>query len=310
MDQTTAAATGRQYATGSEGKSRLSIAARKYFWGLLFLLPAIVIFILFLWVPIVKGFVYSFYHIDFVKGDTYVGAGNYKAIFNDPIVWKATKNTLYYMFLCLVIGFWVPILFAIAISELRRFQGFVRIAAYLPNVIPVVVLYGLWRWFYDSVGPINGVITQLGGSPISFISDKSWSMISLVIMETWQSFGSAMLIYLAAVLSIPRDWYEAAEIDGAGVWNRIRYITLPSIRNLIVLLLILQIIATSQGYQSQLAMLDGGPNNATMTYSLYIVKNAFTRLDYGLASAMGVLMFIVLGGIGVIQYRLQQKGDR
>nr|WP_042164228.1 sugar ABC transporter permease [Paenibacillus gorillae] len=295
--------------TAPKQKSRLARGTRKYFWGLLFLLPAIAIFILFLWVPIVKGFVYSFYHIDFVKGDNFVGFDNYKSVFGDSDVLIAVKNTLYYMLLCLVIGFWVPILFAIAISELRRFQGFVRVAAYLPNVLPFVVLYGLWRWFYDSVGPINGLITKMGLDPIAFMTNKSWSMISIVFMETWQSFGSAMLIYLAAVLSIPRDWYEAAEIDGAGVWNRIRYITLPSISKLVGLLLILQIIATTQGYQSQLAMLDGGPNKATLTYSLYIVKNAFTRLDYGVASALGVLMFLVLGGIGVLQYRLQRKGE-
>ncbi|KAI7250811.1 hypothetical protein KC345_g11625, partial [Hortaea werneckii] len=127
---------------------------------------------------------------------------------------------------------------------------------------------------------------------------KKWSMISLVFMETWQQFGSGMLIYLAAVLSIPRDWYEAAEIDGAGVWARIRHITLPSLRNLILLMLILQVIATSQGYQSQMALLDGGPNNATLTYALLIVKYAFTRLDYGTATALGMLMFVVLGGLG------------
>ncbi|REE70500.1 carbohydrate ABC transporter membrane protein 1 (CUT1 family) [Paenibacillus taihuensis] len=282
---------------------------RKYFWGYTFIVPAAVIFILFLWMPIVKGFVYSFYHIDFVKGNSYVGFGNFRTVLHDPDVWTAVKNTLYYMFLCLIIGFWVPIVFAIAISELKRFQGFVRVAAYLPNVIPVVVLYGLWRWLYDPVGPINATITQMGNDPIAFMTDTRWSMVSLVFMETWQQFGSAMLIYLAAVLSIPRDLYEAAEIDGAGVWKRIRYITLPFIRNLIVLLFILQLIATSQGFQSQFAMLDGGPNNATLTYALIIVKYAFTRLDYGSASALGVLMFLVLGGLAVLQHRLSNNRE-
>lgn len=295
-----------------ERKGRFAVFLRKHFWGLLFLLPAFVIFILFLWVPIFKGFIYSFYHIDFVKGNSFVGFDNYKVALHDKDAWTAVKNTVYYMFLCLVIGFWIPIVFAIAISELRRFQGVVRVAAYLPNIIPVVVLYGLWRWFYDPVGPINGVITGWFGAdePVSFMTDTKWSMISLVIMESWQQFGSAMLIYLAAVLSIPRDWYEAAEIDGAGVWNRIRHITLPSIKGLLGLLLILQLIGTSQGYQSQLAMLDGGPNNATLTYALLIVKYAFNQQNYGVAAALGVLMFIVLGLLAIVQYRLQGKeGD-
>lgn len=274
----------------------------------MFLLPAIIIFVTFLWLPIIKGIIYSFYHVDFVKGNDFVGLGNYRTIFKDPDVWIAIKNTIYYMFLCLVLGFWVPIAASIAISELKRFGGFVRVAAYLPYVVPGVVLYGLWRWMYDPVGPLNALLVQLGVNPISFISDSKWSMISLVFMETWQQFGSAMLIYLAGVLSIPRDWYEAAEIDGAGVWNRIRYITLPSIRNLVFLMFVLQIIGTSQAFQSQLAMLDGGPNKATLTYALLIVKYAFTSLDYGAASALGVLMFIVLGAMGILQFKLNKEG--
>jgi multiple sugar transport system permease protein len=262
---------------------------------------------LFLWLPIIKGFVYSFYDVDFVKGNTFVGFENYKTVFEDPNVLIAAKNTLYYMGLCLIFGFWVPIMFAVMISELKRFQGFVRVAAYLPNVIPLVVLYGLWRWIYDPVGPLNALLTSLGFNQIAFMVDKAWSMASLVFMETWQQFGSGMLIYLAAVLSIPRDWYEAAEIDGAGVWDRIRFITFPSIKKLILLMLTLQLITTSQGYQSQLAMLDGGPNNATLTYALLVVKYAFTRLEIGVASALGVLMFLVLAGLAILQFRLNQE---
>ncbi|MNI66750.1 Lactose transport system permease protein LacF [compost metagenome] len=160
---------------------------------------------------------------------------------------------------------------------------------------------------YDPVGPINAVMGWFGIDPVSFISDSRFSMVSIVFMETWQQFGSAMLIYLAGVLSIPKDWYEAAEMDGAGVWNRIKHITLPSMRNLIVLMLILQLIGTSQAYQSQLAMLDGGPNKATLTYALLTVKYAFTQLDYGAGTALGVLMFVVLGVLGIIQFKLNRE---
>ncbi|MBB6729975.1 carbohydrate ABC transporter permease [Cohnella zeiphila] len=306
MEHTAVSTAGPPAATGRSKPSKW----KKYRSGYLFLLPATVLFILFLWVPIVKGIVFSFENVDFVKGNTFVGLDNFRTVFQDPEIGVSVKNTLYYMGLCLVIGFWVPILFAVIISEIRRFQGFVRIAAYLPNVIPLVVLYGLWRWIYDPVGPINAALQWLGLGQVLFMTDTHWSMASLVIMETWQQFGSAMLIYLAAVLSVPKDWYEAAEIDGAGIWARIRHITLPSIRNLIGLLFILQLIATSQGYQSQLAMLDGGPMNATMTYGLKIVKYAFTQQNYGVASAMGVLMFIVLGFLAVIQFRMNNREDR
>lgn len=305
MSKTTLSAPGEAVLPGRPFPARV----RKYAWGVLFLLPAVIIFLVFLWMPILKGVVYSFYKIDFVKGNTFIGWDNYRAVFHDPTVWTAVKNTLYYMLLCLAFGYAIPIVFAVAISELKWFQGFARVAAYLPNVLPFVVLYGLWRWFYDPVGPINGALTWLGLDQISFLTDRKWSMFSLVIMETWQAFGSGMLIYLAAVLSIPRDWYEAAEIDGAGVWERIRHITLPAIKNLAGLMLVLQLIATSQGFQSQLAILDGGPNNATMTYALLVVKYATTKLQFGVASALGVLMFIVLGLLAIIQYKLTNKGE-
>ncbi|XID95530.1 carbohydrate ABC transporter permease [Paenibacillaceae bacterium WGS1546] len=281
----------------------------KHVWGYLFLLPAIAVFFTFLWMPIGKGILFSFYQVDFVKGDTFVGLDNYRRIFDDPHVMTAVKNTVYYIFLGLVIGFWVPILFAIAISEMRRFQGFARIAAYLPYVVPVVVLYSLWRWLLDPVGPVNGLLMKLGLDSVLFWTNPSWSMISIVIMETWQSFGSALLIYIAALASVPRDWYEAAEIDGAGIWNRIRHVTLPAIRNQIVLLLLLQLIATSQNFQTHFAVLDGGPNNATLTYALLVIRYAFTRQDYGTASALGVLMFCVLCLLAVLQYRMSNRKE-
>jgi len=275
--------------------------------GFLFILPAFLLFLIFLWIPIIKGFIYSFFDVDFVKGNRFVGLANYQEILSNPDVKTAVRNTLYYMALCLAIGYWVPCLFAIAVSELRRFQSFARVAAYLPNVIPAVVLYGIWMWLYDPVGPFNAFLKTVGLKPISFLTDPDWSMVSIVLMETWQQFGAAMLIYLAGILAVPKDLYEAAEIDGAGVWARIRHITLPAIRHLLLLMLILQLIATSQAYLSQQALLDGGPNNATMTYTLLSVKYAFSRFDFGAASALGVLMFVVLSGLAFLHYRLSEK---
>ncbi|OUS71962.1 ABC transporter permease [Paenibacillus sp. MY03] len=308
MEQTTAVPMNGQHQPKTRQGTQRTGKYKRYLWGYLFLLPAVITFTLFLWLPIFKGVLNSFYIVDFVKGNSFAGFDNYKTIFADRDVLTAVKNTLYYMGLALAIGFWVPILIAIAISEMRRFQGFARVAAYLPYVVPFVVLYGVWRWLYDPVGPINAVLKAVGIGGISFMVDRNWSMISIVIMETWQSFGSAMLIYLAAVLSVPRDWYEAAEIDGAGIWSRIRHITLPAIKGQILLLLMLQLIATSQGFQTQFAMLDGGPNNATLTYALLIVKYAFVRLDYGVASALGVLMFLALSILAIFQYRINNRG--
>ncbi|KQX62683.1 MULTISPECIES: carbohydrate ABC transporter permease [unclassified Paenibacillus] len=280
-----------------------------YLWGTLFVLPEMVLFIVFLWVPIFKGIFYSFYNIDFVDGNHFIGLANYVSIFQDGLLITSITNTLYYMGLGVLLGFWVPPLIAIVVSELKWFQGAARIIGYLPSAVPAIVLYGMWQWFFDAVGPINSLLQTFGIPKVEFFSPKM-AMGSIVLLETWQSFGAATLIYIAAVVGIPRDIYEAAEIDGASVWQRIRHITLPSIKTLMLLLLLLQLITTSQGFQAQLSMTDGGPNNATLTYLLWMNHTAFRDLDFGKASAMGSLMFFVLILLSVLYNLLQRRGEK
>ncbi|RTE02842.1 carbohydrate ABC transporter permease [Paenibacillus whitsoniae] len=280
-----------------------------YVWGTLFILPEVILFLIFLWVPIVKGIFYSFYTVDFVGGNHFTGLANYVSVLKDDLLLTSIKNTLLYIGLGIVIGFWVPPLVAIAVSELRWFQGAARIVSYLPSAVPAIVLYGMWMWFFDAVGPINSFLQSLSLPQLSFFSPHL-AMPSIVFMETWQSFGSATLIYIAAIVSIPKDWYEAAEIDCASVWQRIRFITLPSIKTLMLLLLLLQVITTSQGFQAQLSMTDGGPNNATLTYLLWLNHTAFRDLDFGKASAMGSLMFFVLILLSVAYNIMQRRSER
>lgn len=289
-------------------KPRFAIRTRGYATGALFVLPAAALFLIFLWLPIGKGVSNSFYEIDFVNGDTFVGWNNYKEVLSNPGLLTAIKNTFVYMGLAAAIGFWVPIAMAIAVSELKRFQAFARIVGYLPSIIPAIVLYGMWQWFYDPVGPINSFLTFLGLPEFDFYS-KSHAMFSLVILETWQSFGSATLIYIAGLASIPKDLYEAAEIDGAGVWARIWRVTLPNLKGLMLLLLVLQLIATSQAFQSQLLIFGGGPDNATLTYLLLTTREAFTYFKFGNASAMGVLMFAFLLLFSIVTLKLRRGGD-
>jgi multiple sugar transport system permease protein len=289
-------------------KPGLRRRTRWYFWGLLFLIPEIIIFLIFLWIPIFKGIAYSFYNVDFVSGNDFVGWKNYSEVLSNPDYYTAIKNTLVYMGLAAVIGFWVPIAMAIAVSELKWFQGSARIVGYLPSIIPAIVLYGMWQWFYDPVGPINSFLNAMGIPSFDFYS-KNHAMFSLVILETWQNFGSATLIYIAGLTAIPKDLYEASELDGAGVWARIRYITLPSLKNLILLLFVLQLIATSQSFQSQLLMFGGGPDNATLTYLLLTTREAFTKINFGTASAMSTIMFLFLVIFSVVTIKLRRGGD-
>ncbi|WP_262495667.1 carbohydrate ABC transporter permease [Paenibacillus sp. B2(2019)] len=281
--------------------------SRDYLWGIIFLLPAIIVFSLFLWTPIAKGVMYSFMNVDFISGSKFVGLSNYREVFANSVLGISVWNTIYYMFLCVLLGFWVPSIVSIAISELRRFQGVMRLIVYLPHIVPAVVLYGMWQWLYDPLGPANQIASWLSNHQFMWLTDKNIAMISIVIAETWQAFGGTTLIYLAGIVGIPKDLYEAAEIDGAGVLQRIRHITIPGIRHLYVLLFILQLISTSQGFMTHMAMTGGGPNNATLTYMYQIINEAFTNLNYGRASAMGVLMFLVLTSLSIVLYHFQGR---
>lgn len=293
-----------------EAGGRLSRTFRDYFWGVAFLIPALAVFGLFLWTPIVKGIVYSFYNIDFVNGNRFVGLTNYTEALASSDMGIAVRNTLYYMFLGVLMGFWVPSVVAIAISELRRFQGIMRLVVYLPNIVPAVALYAMWMWLYDPLGPLNQLLSWFGIGGVEWLTNKHWATFSIVLAETWQGFGATALIYLAGIVGIPKDLYEAAEIDGAGVFRRIRHITLPGIRHLYLLLFIMQMIATSQGFQTQVALTGGGPNNATLTYMYQIINQAFTLLNYGRASALGVMMFVVLTLLSAVLYRLQGRSPQ
>lgn len=288
-------------------KSGFAKQVREYFWGVAFLVPAIVTFVLFLWTPIIKGIVYSFMEVDFVKGNRFIGLDNYRQIFASSLVGTAVLNTLLYMLMCVVIGYAIPSFVAIAISELRRFQGVMRLFVYLPNIVPAVVLYGMWQYIYDPLGPANQILSWFHAHPVMWLTDKSVAMLSIVLVETWQGFGATALIYLAGVVGIPKDLYEAAEIDGAGVYRRIRHITIPGIRHLYVLMLIMQIISTSQSFQTHYAMTGGGPNNTTLTYMYMLTNEAFVRFNFGGASAMGVLMFSVLTLLSVLVFIIQGR---
>lgn len=299
--KTADAAPGRMSALKVRGKTR------RYFWGIAFLIPEIVIFCIFLWKPIFMGMYYSLFEINFVKGNEFIGLQNYIDIFRDDTFLKAIGNTLWFILLGLLIGYWVPAVAAVAISELKWFKSTARLIVYLPNIVPAVALYGVWKWLYEPIGPLNTWLATFGLEPMQWLTDKSIAMFSIVLMNTWHHFGATALIYLAAVMSIPRDLYEAAEIDGAGVWQRIRHITFPSIRMIFVLMLIMQLISNSQSYEPQLAMTGGGPNEATTTYMLMVVDDAFKSFEFGKASAMGVILFVTLTALSIVLYSLQRK---
>lgn len=271
---------------------------------ILFGLPMVLTFAYFSWWPIVQSVRLSFEQTNLVGPAQWVGLDNFRNVLDDPLLWTAVGNTALFAALALVIGFPVPLFLAVLIAELRRGGTLFRILAYLPVAIPPVVSVLLWKWFYDpDAGLFNQLLAHVGLGPYPWLQSTDTAMLSIVLEATWAGFGSTVIIYLAALGSVPSELYEAAEIDGAGIWRRVWHITLPSLRGVILIMLLLQIIGTLQVFTEPFVMTDGGPEDSTLTVLMLIYNYAFQNGDYGSATALSVLLALVLGVLSAIYLR-------
>ena len=279
---------------------------------LVFALPMLVIFGIFSWYPIVRSVVMAFQKTNLVGAATWVGLDNFRWVLTDPDFPKACLNTLYFAGLALLIGFPVPLIGAILMSEVKKLKGVYTVLAYLPVVIPPVVSVLLWKFFYDGAptGVFNTLLGYIGLGPYPWLNDRHWAMPSLVLEATWAGAGATVIIYLAALISVPVELYEAAEVDGAGIWRKLWHVTLPQLRGVLFITFILQIISTAQVFLEPYLFTGGGPNKATLTILLMIYNYAFgTSLgsDYGSATALSLMLAVVLAIFSLIYFRLTRS---
>ncbi|WP_237106877.1 carbohydrate ABC transporter permease [Nonomuraea sp. MG754425] len=261
----------------------------------LFLLPALLVFGVFSWWPILRGLLIGFQETNLVDPATWVGLANFQTLFADPLLGKAVVNTLLFVGLALLIGFPAPLVLAVVLSTVRRAAGLYRFLVYLPVVVPPVVAILLWKWFYDpGHGLFNELLGLVGLGPFPWLDSPHSAMLSLVLQSTWAGMGGAVLIYLAAVVGVPAELYEAAQMDGASIWTRVWRITLPQLRPVIGLLLLMQLINTMQVFTEPYIFTGGGPENATLTVLLLIFRYAFQDGAYGQAAALSFLLAGVL----------------
>ena len=263
---------------------------------LVFLMPLIVLFALFSWWPVVKSLVLSFQQTNFIGPAEWVGWDNFERVFADPLLGTAAWNTTWFTILAVVIGYPVPVITAVFIAELRKARGFAAGLAYIPTIIPPVVSVLLWKTFYrpDESGVFNTMLGWVGLGPYPWLQDGTSAMPSMVIQACWAGFGAATVIYLAALMSIQSDLYEAAEVDGASIWRRIWHVTLPQLRGIMLIMLLLQLIGTFQVFTEPFIMTNGGPENRTVTILLLIYRYAFLASDYGKATALSLVLALAL----------------
>ena len=289
--------------------SRRRINWRRQGVAYLFLLPALIAFTLVTWYPILSTIIYSFQKVNVAGFQGWVGFSNYTRMFGNPIFYTAWKNTLVYVLLSLVMGAMVPIILALIINEMRGLSSFFQTIVYLPTLIPIAVGLIVWRQIYAPTGGIlNSLLKLVNIAPQLWLQDPLLAKPALIIIMTWIGAGGATLLYLYALREIPPDIFEAAELDGFTVFQRIRYLALPLLRSRIQIMLVLQIITVAQVFTEPFVLTNGGPASSTTSPVLEIYNIAFTRTDFGLASAWGVSMLVALSIFSIL-YVIFTKED-
>ncbi len=268
----------------------------------LFAVPGVLAFVYFAWGPIVSGAVMGFQRTNLIDDATWVGLSNFEYVLADPVLPQAIANTVWFAVLGMVFGFPAPLILAVYMAELRRSRALFNTLAYLPVVIPPIVAILLWKYFYDpsSGGLFNRILGGVGLGPFPWLNSSASAMPSIVLEVVWATAGGTAIIYLAAITSVKPELYEAAEIDGSGIWRRIWHVTLPQLRGVILALILLQLIGTLQVFTEPYVFTGGGPDNATVTVLMQIYSYAFQYGDYGAATALSFLLALALAVVSAV----------
>jgi multiple sugar transport system permease protein len=279
----------------------------------LFLLPALVLFTIFAWFPIFNSIVMSFQKVNLVDASqsTWVGFENFERMFADPTFVASWSNSFQFALLSIIIGYFVPVIVAVLVNEMRVAKGFFRLVYFLPSVIPPLIGLLVWRLIYSPQpgGLLNSIVTDFGIRPQQWLQNAALVKPSIIVIMTWGGFGGTMLIYLATLQDLPTELYEAAEIDGASIWARVWNITFPYLKSTMLVLLIVQILGLVQIFIEPLVLTKGGPGQETMTPVFTLYRKGFLNGDYGLAAAWSVLLMIVLGILSIVYLRLTRRAD-
>ncbi|MER7355462.1 carbohydrate ABC transporter permease [Nonomuraea dietziae] len=293
---------------GRRPPSRRGREARRNLTAYGFLVAALICFGLFSWYPMVREVLLSLQENNFVDAPTWVGLDNFETVVEDPAFAQAWINTAAFTGLALLIGYVIPFCAAVILNELRHAKAYLRFVVYLPVMLPPAVSVLLFKWFYD---PGPGLFNQILGffhlPGLAWLDSTDTALISLVIVSTWMNLGSGTLIYLAALQTIPSELYEAAELDGAGMFKRIRHVTIPQTKLILLVMLLLQVIATMQVFIEPFMLTGGGPENATVTVAYLMYQYAFNFGNFGGGSAMGLMLMIVLIVFSAVYLRVSRE---
>jgi|LFRM01.2.fsa_nt_gb multiple sugar transport system permease protein len=275
--------------------------------GYLFISPWLLGFLIFTLGPLIASIFISLSKWDIFSDPQFVGIENYIKMFSDPLFKKSLWNTFYYSVFSIPLGMAGGLSLALLLNQQVKGLPIFRTLFYLPSVTSGVAVALLWKWIFNpEFGIANAILNFFGLPSLQWLNSPTWAMPALIIMSLW-GVGGGMLIYLAGLQGIPKQLYEAAELDGAGTWSCFINITLPMLSPTLFFQLITGIIGSFQIFTQAFVMTNGGPVNATLFYVLYLYRNAFQSWKMGYASALAWFLFIVILILTLIQFRLSKR---
>ncbi|GAB6740864.1 sugar ABC transporter permease [Streptococcus uberis] len=279
--------------------------------GYLFIAPQMLLMLIFIVYPVIKGFKMSLYKV-YGMDSYFVGLDNFKALFEDAVFVKSILNTVFFVVAIVLL----TIIFALFVSTTvydknARYVSFIRDSYYLPVMVSMVVMSIVWNFLLNpSNGLVSYVFQQMGAGHVNLLGNPKTVMPIIVFVTFVGNVGQAIILYLATMIGISPDYFEAAQLDGATRWQRIRHIIIPLVRPTTAYLIVINIIAVLKIFVVIQLLTGGGPNNASVTMMYYLYQNAFVYNNTGAASAIGVLMFMIALILSVPQLRSFIKTDR
>jgi multiple sugar transport system permease protein len=276
---------------------------RKGRTGYLFILPALVLAVAFLYIPMALSAYWSFTDFNGLTAPTWVGVANYKELLADPIFLQAVRNTVVFVAAGQGIGPVLGVASALLLNNKLKGRAFFRVAYFVPVMTSLVVVATIWKMMLNSGGIVNIIFGYFHLPTTDWLDNPSTALPSVIAASVWQGFGFETVIFLGALQAIPREYHEAAMVDGASAWSRFWHITLPGLRPTILFVYVIGIIQSSQVFDQVFVMTQGGPIGSTNTI-VYELINRFNSLDLGQASAIAYLLAIVLAILSFVQIRV------
>lgn len=282
---------------------------REAWWGYLFIASPVLGFLLFAAGPMAASLYLSFTDYEILSSPRWVGLDNYLRLFTtDPFAWKTMWNTVFY-FIGIPIGMALSLLLAMALNQKLHAQGFFRTVYFVPSVCSIVALALLWQWFYNpDYGLVNTWLARLGFDNLpNWLGEPGLVKPALIVMGVWANLGYNMVLFLAALQSVPKHLLDAADIDGASPWQKFWNVTFPMISPTTFFIAVISLIGGFQNFDQIYVMTRGGPEYASATYMIYLYQNGFQYFRMGYASAMAWVLAIIIMIITFIQFRVSAK---